>query len=188
MFVRSYVDYKNMVSTQNQKTQFRSESSGSFGVYCLIRWTFYGPHEGSRNFRVADVPFECMMCNVFLGLQTFVRNLLRNIVRSCFRSLTSHTKNQPFIWSSDATEAFESLTQVFTMIPHVNRSSLKLMHPILHQEVSYHKLEMTDNYTLLPFIHKSLKLQRSTMRSMTKNFLQSWIIFSISLYTMIIRT
>ena len=41
-------------------------------------------------------------------------------------------KNQPFIWSSDAVEAFESLKQAFTMTPilaHVDSTKCFILEP-----------------------------------------------------------
>ena len=93
----------------------------------------------------------------FLGFAIFYRKFIKDYSKVVL-SLTQLThKDQPFIWSLDATEAFESLKRAFKTAPilaHVDPTKRFILEADAHSR----RLEMMDSYTLSPFIHESLKL------------------------------
>ena len=105
-----------------RKAQFRPESSGIFGLCCIITWYCYGPHEGTSQFRMANTPFSAW-CTMFSRVCKFLSKIYSKVVLP----LTQLThKDQPFIWSSYAAEAFQSLIRAFTTAPIYNARSRRI--------------------------------------------------------------
>ena len=53
----------------------------------------------------------------FLGFANFYRKFIKDYSKVVLPLTQLTHEDQPFIWSSDATERFESLKRAFTMIP-----------------------------------------------------------------------
>ena len=112
----------------------------------------------------------------FLGFAKFYCKFIRNYSKKVLPLTQLTHKNQPFIWNSKATEAFESLKRAFTTTPILAHVDPKKRF-ILEADASdfalgsvLYKLEMTVSYILLLFIRGNLKLWKLIMRFTTRNF------------------
>ena len=116
MFVRYYVDFENMVSTQIRKVQFRPESMEFWGYVVSSDGISMDPMKVQA---ILDwqAPLSVRNVQCFLGFANFYQKFIKNYSKVVVPLTQLTHKNQPFIWSSDAAEAFESLKRAFTTAP-----------------------------------------------------------------------